>query len=209
MMSPGQEKFPRPLLFLLGFFALLVLTLPLVFWFRLEYFEVCPQCARKREVQQWLIPFTRTSYYDFSLVEDSPLTARLIEYQYVPDHAHRWLIVRGSGPGNADIMGEGVRVAPGLVSPSIAPFVDLLQRHTDPATVAYWFARMTHPQQSDFVRNVADQCARETFADSEGFRTRLREIAAFERRLLIERLGRVNEPEAPTPPRLLYQRPPR
>jgi hypothetical protein len=208
-MSRGPEKFPRPLLAVMALFAVLVLALPLVVWFRLEYYEVCPQCARKRDVQQWLVPFTRNSYYDFSVIEDSPLTARLLEYQYVPAHEHRWLIVRGSGPGNTDILGEGLRVAPGLVSPSIASFVDLLQRHTDPETVAYWFARMTHPQQADFVRNVADTCARESFADAETFRARLREIAAYERRLLIERLGRVDEPESRTPPRLLYQRPSR
>jgi len=208
-MSRSHEKFPRPLLAIMALFAALVLMLPLMFWFRLEYYEVCPRCARKRDVQQWLIPFTRTSYYDFHLVEDSPLTARLHEFGYVDEHEHGWLMVRGNGPGTTDILGEGVRVAPGLISPSIASFVELLHRHTDDATVGYWFARMTHPQQSDFVRNVADKCARESFADAEAFRARLKEIAAYERRLLIERLGRVDEPEARTPPRLLYQRPPR
>jgi hypothetical protein len=208
-MSRSHEKFPRPLLAVMALFAVLVLALPLLFWFRLEYYEVCPQCARQRDVQRWLIPFTGTSYYDFHVIEDSPLTVRLEEFAYVDEHEHAWLIVRGNGPGTTDILGEGLRVAPGLVSPSIASFVDLLQRHTDPETVAYWFARMTHPQQSDFVRNVADKCARESFADAEAFRGRLKEIAAFERRLLIERLGRVDEPEARTPPRLLYQRPPR
>lgn len=208
-MTPGPDKFPRPLLALLALFALLVLTLPLVFWFRLDYYEVCPQCARKRDVQEWLVPFTRTAYYRFEVIEDSPLTTRLIEYEYLPAHEHEWLVVHGTGPGANRILGEGLRVAPGLISSSIAPFVELLQRHTDAATVGYWFARMAHPQQAEFVRNVADRCARESYADAEGFRTRLAAITAHERRLLRERLGRVDEPETRTPPRLLYQRPSR
>lgn len=208
-MSGSREKFPRPLLAVMGLFALLVLVLPLMFWFRLEYYEVCPLCARKQEVQRWLIPFTRTAYYEFRQIEDSPLTVQLAEFKYLDEHEHGWLIVRGNGPGAAEIMGEGVRVAPGLVTPAIGPFVGLLHRYTDPETEAYWFARMTHPHHADFVRNVAETCVKESFADADTFRQRLGEIQRHERFLLLQRLIRVDEPEARTPPRLLYQRPPR
>jgi len=208
-MNSGPDKFPRPLLAVMVIFGLLVIMLPLIFWFRLDYYEVCPRCARQRDVQQWLIPFTRSAYYTFTQVTDSPLTTKLLEMKYVDEHEHLWLVVRGTGPGTAEITGEGVRVAPGLITPSIGPFVGLLHQYTQPETEAYWFARMTHPQQADFVRNVADTCVKETFADAETFRKRLQEITAYERRLLIDRLGRANEPEARTPPRLLYQRPSR
>ena len=205
MTTSGPETFPRPLLALMALFAMAVLTLPLIFWFRLEYYEVCPVCARVRDVQDWLIPFTRAPYYTFATIEDSPLTTRLIDYGYVDEHPHKWLLVRGSGPGTTDIMGEGLRVVAGLTTPSIAPFVDLLHQHTDPATEAYWFARMTHPQQADFVRNVADRCTKETFADAGTFRKRLAETTTFQRQLLTFRLGRINEPESRTQPRLLNQ----
>ncbi|MBI1176659.1 hypothetical protein GC207_04385 [bacterium] len=205
-MTPANEKFPRSLLAIMAFFSLLVIILPLVFWFRLDYYEVCPTCAREREVQDWLIPFTRTPYYTYTQIEDTPLTAELAKLHYVDQHQHHWLIIRGVGPGNDEIIGEGVRVAPGLITPAIAPFVELLHKYTDPETEAYWFARMTHPQQSDFVRKVAEQITTESFADGEAFRERLRALKSSERRLLIARWGRVYEPQERTPPRLLYQR---
>lgn len=208
-MSRSRDKLPWPLLLLVGFFGLLVLGLPLVFWYRLEYLEVCPQCARVRDCQDWLIPFSRTSYYTHREVQDTALTTQLVAWQYVDAHAHQWLLVRGVGPGSHEITGEGVRVAPALITPAIAPFVERLHEFTDAATEAYWFARMTHPHHADFVRNVADRCARERFADAGTFRDRLRQIASEERRLMLDRLGRVHEPETRTPPRLLYQRPPR
>jgi len=208
-MNRPREKLPLPLLAVPGCFALLVAGLLLIFWYRIEYFEVCPQCARMRDVQEWLVPFTRSSYYTHHEVGDSALTTLLDEWRYVDEHEHQWLLVRGVGPGSHELTGEGVRVAPALITPSVAPFVSLLHQHTDAETEAYWFARMTHPHHADFVRNVADRCAREQFADAAAFRDRLRQIADDERRLLIERLGRVHEPETRTPPRLLYQRPPR
>jgi hypothetical protein len=208
-MTTGNDKFPRSLLAIMAAFSLLVITLPLVFWFRLDYFEVCPTCARKREVQQWLIPFTRTPYYTYARVEDSPLTHELIKLHYLDEHKHEWLLVRGSGPGDNEMMGEGLRLTPGLVSPAIAPFVDLLHKFTDPPTEAYWFARMTHFQQADFVNKVALIITKESFADGEAFREQLQKVASVERRRLISRWGKVYEPEERTPPRLLYQRPPR
>lgn len=208
-MTASSERFPRPLLAVLAVFALLVLGLPLIFWFRQEYYEVCPQCARLRDVQRWLVPFTETPYYTFTQTEDTPLTLKLVEFGYLDEHEHTWLVVQGSGPGTREVRGEGVHIAGGLTTPSIAPFVSLLHQHTDPETLAYWFARMTHPQHAAAARNVADRCSRESFPDAAAFRERLRQIAAFEHRELLFRLGPVHEPEIRTPPRLLYQRSPR
>jgi hypothetical protein len=209
MSTVESEKFPRSLVLIMAAFALMVLTVPLLFWYQIEYFEVCPQCARKREVQQWLIPFTRIPYYTYAKIEDSPLTDKLVEFGYLEKHDHRWLVVISNGPGGDENLGEGVRVAPGLISPSIAPFVGLLHRYTDPTTEAYWFARMTHQQQSEFVRNVADDCTKLAYTNADEFAVQLRRSAIQMRQLLYARWGRVDEPQARTPPRLLYQRPPR
>jgi hypothetical protein len=208
-MTANRERFPRPLLAVMGGFALLVVGLPLIFWCRQEYYEVCPQCARLRDVQRWLVPFAETPYYTFTQTEDTALTLKLIELGYLDEHQHVWLMVQGSGPGSREIRGEGVHIATGLTTPSIAPFVGLLHQYTDPETLAYWFARMTHPQHAAVARNVADRCSRESFTDADNFRERLRQIAAFEHREMLFRLGPVHEPEIRTPPRLLYQRSPR
>lgn len=208
-MYPTNEKFPRSLLVIMGVFSLLVLTLPLVFWFRLDYFEVCPICARERQVQAWLFPFTRTPYYTYTHVVDSPLTTELTKLHYLEPHDHHWLIVQGNGPGNDEILGEGLRVAPCLISPTTAPFVDLLHKFTDPTTEAYWLARMTHFQQADYVKKVAEEITKETFTNEDAFLEDLQRISSFERRRMISHWGRVYEPESRTPPRLLYQRTPR
>jgi hypothetical protein len=208
-MTANRERFPRPLLAVMAGFALLVLGLPLIFWFRQEYYELCPQCARLRDVQRWLVPFTEAPYYSFTQTQESPLTLKLHEFGYLDEHEHNWLLVEGRGPGDRIIRGEGVHIASGLTTATIAPFVSLLHQHTDPETEAYWFARMTHPQHAAVVRNVADRCSRESFTDATTFRERLTQIAAFEHREMLFRLGPVHEPEIRTPPRLLYQRPPR
>jgi hypothetical protein len=120
-MTANRERFPRPLLAVMAGFALLVLGLPLIFWFRQEYYEVCPQCARLRDVQRWLVPFTESSYYTFTQTEDTPLTLKLNEFGYLDEHEHRWLMVEGRGPGDRIIRGEGVHIASGLTTATIAP----------------------------------------------------------------------------------------
>ena len=208
-MTRPNTPFPRPLLAMMAAFAGLIVGLALVLWYRLEYEELCPQCARTRTVQDWLVPFTERPYYSFATVEESALTKALEEFQYVDPHEHPWLLISGTGPGPKQNLGGGLVIAQGVLSPSVAELVRLLHRHTDEKETAYWLARMTMPQHAYMVRNVADACVKESYADAATFRTRLNEIKWTERQLQIYRLGEVDEPEVRTPPRLLHQRPPR
>lgn len=201
---------PRGLLAIMLGFAVLVTAAPLIIWFRLDYYEVCASCARKRDVQEWLIPFTRHAYYRYALELESPLSEVLEDLRLVDDHAHDWLLVHGEGPGSREFMGEGYPVAQGLITPAMGDFVRLLHRHLEKDELGYWFARMTHPQHAYVVRNIADQMVQESYVDAETFRARLRQVGDLERSMQRFRLGlTIDEPEARTPPRLLYQRSPR
>ena len=208
-MTRPTAQFPRPLLAMMAAFGLFIVGLALMLWFRLEYEELCPQCARTRTVQDWLIPFTDRPYYSFATSEETALTKALEEFGYVDPHEHPWLLISGTGPGPKQNLGGGLVIAQGIVSPSVAEFLRLLHRYADEQETAYWLARMTMPQHAYMVRNVADACVKETYADASAFRTRLNEIKWTERRLQFYRLGEVDEPEVRTPPRLLHQRPPR
>jgi len=207
-MSRAPQPFPRSLIVIMAGFGLLVMTLPLVFWFQLEYYEVCPVCARKRDVQEWLVPFTYHPYYHYAVIHETPLSVVVEELGYVDPHEHDWLRVHGFGPGTREIHGEGFPIAQGLVTPQMGEFVRLIHRHLTEEEVAYWFARMTHPQHAYVVRNIADQCVLQQYADTAAFRARLDEVASEQRRLQAFRLGvNIDEPQTRTPPRLLYERP--
>ncbi|HAV61992.1 MAG TPA: hypothetical protein DCY13_06470 [Verrucomicrobiales bacterium] len=191
-------------------FALLAVSLPLLFWFRLDYYEACARCARKREVQEWLIPFTRIAYYEYRQEMETPLSPVLAELGYVDPHDHDWLIIHGTGPGTEELMGEGFPLAQSLVTASMGRFVRLLDQHLEEEEVGYWFARMSDPQHAYVVRNIADQIVQESYADAAAFRARLEKVGAHERALHRYRMGLlIDEPEARTPPRLLYERSPR
>lgn len=205
-----SEPMPRLLIFIMIGFGLFVTILPSIFWFRSEYYEVCPRCAHKREVQEWLIPFTDKPYYQHFTIRDTTLSKTVEDLQLVDDHDHLWLQAHGSGPGGRVIYGEGFLIAHGLITPSVGEFVRLLDRYSDEEQMAYWIARITHPEHSYVVRNVADQCAGRSYENAETFNQRLEEVAKFEISQQRYRLGIfIDEPETRTPPRLLYQRPPR
>lgn len=205
-----SKSFPKSLLVLLIGFGLFVISLPFIFWFRLDYYEVCPICARKQDVQKWLVPFTRTAYYTYAQLQETTLSATLDELKLVEPHEHLWLIAHGEGPGPQVIFGEGFPISQGLTTPCMGPFVRLLNRHTDEATVGFWFARITRPEYSYAVRNVADKCVGKTYESDEAFQTYLTQVGTLELSQQRFRIGRIiDEPQTRTPPRLLYQRPSR
>lgn len=198
---------PRLLIFIMIGFGVFVIILPSVFWFRSEYYEVCPRCAHKQEVQEWLIPFTNVPYYRYLQIRDTSLSMAADELGLVAEHEHLWLRGHGSGPGDRDVYGEGFLIAQGLITPSVGDFVRLLDRYSDEETMAYWVARITHPQHSYVVRNIADRCAGQAYESADAFNERLEQVARSEILQQRFRLGSfIDEPEARTPPRLLYQR---
>ena len=204
------HRIPRLLIVGLILFALFVLALPSVFWFRVEYYDICPNCARKREVQDWLVPFTSKVYYRYVLPQDTELTLALEEFELVDAHEHRWLKGHGYGPGERVTYGEGFNIAQSLTTPSVGKFVRLLQRYSDEDAMAYWFARMTHSDHSYVVRNVADQCVDRSYADATAFNEHLALVAREQIQIHHFRLNiDFDEPESRTPPRLLYERPSR
>jgi hypothetical protein len=205
-----SEPMPRLLVLIMVAFGAVVLVLPSVFWFRSEYYEVCPRCAQKREVQDWLIPFTATPYYRYLEVKDTALSVAAKDLGMVEEHDHIWLKGHGHGPGGDNLYGEGFLIAHGLVTPTVGEFVRLLDLYSDDEEMAYWVARITHPQHSYVVRNIADNCVGRSYENADSFNQHLAEVARKEISQQRYRLGyNIHEPEARTPPRLLYQRPPR
>ena len=208
--KPKTNRISRLLIVSAVLFGLFVITLPAVFWYRLEYYEVCPQCAQKRETQEWLIPFTYRSYYNYYELRDTELFKAVTALKLVDEHEHQWLQVKGNGPGFKKIYGAGFSISQGLTTPSVGEFVRLLDRYSDEEAMAYWFARITDPEHSYVVRNVADRCVGRSYEDAVAFNDHVNEVAKIEISQQRFRLSyTVNEPETRTPPRLLYERSPR
>jgi hypothetical protein len=203
-MSP-KHRIPRLLILVTVCFGLFVVTLPAIFWYRLEYLEVCPRCAQVRDVQEWLIPFTRESYYKYYQLKETSLFNAITDLQLVDAHEHEWLQTAGHGPGFKEIRGEGFGISQGLTGSSVGEFVRLLNRYSDEEAMAYWFARITRPEHSYVVRNVADQCVGRSYENAEAFNNYLNEVSERELSQQRFRLGQnIHEPEPRTPPRLLY-----
>lgn len=206
----SRQRIPLLLVVAAVGFGLFVVTLPAVFWYRLEYYEVCPFCAQKREVQEWLVPFTYTPYYTYVELKETSLFNAVADLRLVEAHEHEWLQVQGHGPGFKEIHGEGFSISQGLTAPAVGEFVRLLDRYSDEKAMAYWFARITRPEHSYVVRNIADKCIRRSYQSAEAFNKYLNEVAELEFRQQRFRLNyTLDEPEPRTPPRLLYQRSPR
>jgi len=206
MMSKSSHM-PRGLIILMIGFGLFVITLPAVFWYRTDYYDVCPLCAEKRDVQEWLVPFTYTPYYTYYQAQATPLSETLKELNLVDEHDHHWLQGHGNGPGFREIYGEGFLISHGLITSSMGEFVRLIDRFGDDEEMAYWFARITRPEHSYVVRNIADKCVARSYADAEAFHEYLDEVASLEFSQQRFRLGRLTDvPKARTPPRLLYER---
>ena len=168
-----SEPMPRLLIWIMIGFGAFVFTLPSVFWFRNDFYEVCPMCAHRRDVQEWLVPFTNKPYYRYLEVKDTELSRAAFDLGLVGDHEHLWLQGHGSGPGQQDLYGEGFLIAQGLVTPSVGEFVRLLDRYSDDEAMAFWLARITHPQHSYVVRNIADNCAGRSYEDANAFNEHL------------------------------------
>jgi len=208
-IMPKTDRVTRLLIFISIGFGLFVITLPAIFWYRLEYYEVCPQCALTRDVQEWLVPFTYQPYYTYHELKETELFKAVTDLHLVDPHEHEWLQVQGSGPGFKEIYGEGFSISQGLTMPSVGEFVRLLSRYTDEETMSYWFARITRPEHSYVVRNVADKCVGRSYENAGAFKDYLNTVAAIEFSQQRFRLGNfVNEPQTRTPPRLLYERSP-
>src|SRR5438309_425937 len=115
MKRPRQIKW-----FSMGAAFLILISAAFAFWpFRFYYDSVCSQCGAAKWTTEWQLPYSQTSLYSHSSVQETALSSYLARSGYIGTHSHRWLFGHGGGNGVRCALGDGDSIRQSVTSPNV------------------------------------------------------------------------------------------